>query len=234
MVELGHAFGFEVSAEQSDGDAGRLVQNALASFNGLLILDNAENTADTRLFLPPPGGPCRVIVTSRNLGLLRNIDQKDPVELGIFTPEQGRECFGARIGNERFSREADDIDELCGMLEGLPIAIDVAAGSINDRDEQVSAWVKAYPDERKLLDQLGEQPGGDESGLTPEQARRRRIVRAVLRLSLRDLPELSCQLLYCLSCFEPATGGPEPVIVLVAQIGESDQAAVGLELSRRR
>lgn len=95
----------------------------------------------------------------------------------------------------------------------------------------VSEWAGYYPDERAQLEALAQDPTG-EADVTPEEARRRKIVHAVLRLSLRGLPDQARRLLFALSCFDPATGGPESLAVAVAGIEAEHQIAAPRELNR--
>ena len=231
IVGLSLALGLSFSADHTDSQISRLLRDALARFDGLLILDNAEDATEVRMLLPSPPGKCKVVITARGQTLLRSVTGVDPVVLDLFSPEQTRECFVGRLREDRVAKEADDVAKLADMLGYLPVAVDVAAATIADERLPVSTWIEAYPDERKQLDALAQDPA-DGTQMSAEEVRRRKIVRAVLRLSLRGLTEQGRGLLHALSCFDPATGGPASLVLAVAQTGSEGEAGARLELNR--
>ena len=231
-VDLGLALGLAFVPEQSDIDVGRMLRDALSRFDGLLILDNADTEADVRALLPPAGSACKVVVTSRDRSLLRSVTGAEPVMLDVFDVGQARQCFAERVGAERLQQELDSVDSLCDLLGYLPLAVDVAAATIAaEADSEVSDWADAYSTESALLDQLPGRAGEDED-LGPDAVRERKIVRAVLRLSLRDLGDQARSLLSALSCFDAAAGGSEALIQAVAGVGPEGSAEVRVELNR--
>ena len=231
IVGLSLALGLSFSADHTDSQISRLLRDALARFDGLLILDNAEDATEVRMLLPSPPGKCKVVITARDQTLLRSVTGVDPVVLDLFSPEQTRECFVGRLREDRVAKEADDVAKLADMLGYLPVAVDVAAATIADERLPVSTWIEAYPDERKQLDALAQDPA-DDTQMSAEEVRRRKIVRAVLRLSLRGLTEQGRGLLHALSCFDSATGGPASLVLAVAQTGSEGEAGARFELNR--
>ena len=230
-VDLGLALGLTFAPEQSEGDIGRALRDALSRFDGLLILDNADTEADVRALLPPASSKCRVIVTSRDQSLLRSVTGADPVIVNLFSADQARECFEQRLGAERLHQELESVDSLCNLLGYLPLAVDVAAATIASENSRVSDWADAFSNESALLNQLPADAAGDES-LGPDAVRERKIVRAVLRLSLGNLDDRASALLYALSCFEVAAGGSEALIQAVAGADPESSAEVRVELNR--
>ena len=233
MTELGLALGLPFGTEQTDAQVSRVLREALSQWDGLLILDNADDPSEVRMLLPNPGGRCRTIVTSRDEALLREVTEADPVALGEFSPEQAQGCFQSHLGEVRARQETGEIDRLCEMLGYLPQAVDVAAATIAAEGLAVSSWLKMYPDESRQLDALAPETAPDFE-LSAEEVRSLRIVRAVLRLSLRGLSNAARRLLYAVACFDPSDGGPEKLIIPVAQLEAGDQPITGRELNRLR
>ena len=210
----------------------RLLREGLVRYQGLLIIDNAEDEGDVRLLLPPPTGQCRVIVTARDSALLHRLTNSDPIQVDLFSPGEAEACFAEWIGDERVKSELDDVHTLCGLLENLPLAVDAAARTIASEKLSVAAWLAAYPNERNLLEELSKTRVG-EADLPDEEARRRRIVGAVLRMSLKNLDPIAAGLLASVACFDSAGGGSEEMIIQVADAGV-EAATAGLELNRLR
>ena len=214
----------------------RDLRRALSQYDGRLILDNAENEADAKALIPPSGGPCKTIVTSRDRAMLRRVTSNEHViEVGLFTERQARDCFARRLSLGQYDREINQIDALCERLGYLPIAVDVAASTIaSNQKETVEEWLDAFPDQQAMLDQL---PAGDQiyEGMEDADVRASKIVRAVLRLSLKRMndPE-ERDLLYALSCFDLAAGGATELIRVVANVepDESASSRVTLKLNR--
>ena len=73
MTDLGVALGIQMDPDHTDSQVSRVLREALSHFDGLLILDNADDPADVRMLLPNPGGSCKTIVTSRDEALLRGV-----------------------------------------------------------------------------------------------------------------------------------------------------------------
>ncbi len=88
MFDLGRGVGIELDANRDTVTNSRVLGQALAAHDGLLVLDNAEDLNQTRMLLPDPGGACRTILTSRDQSLLRALTGSEPVMMEIFTPDQ--------------------------------------------------------------------------------------------------------------------------------------------------
>ena len=227
---IARSLGIEMSEGLSNRQASGQLRNALAQYHGLLLLDNAESAADTQMLLPIAGGVCKTIVTSRDQSLLRSLTDADPVLMEQFTPDQARECFFERLGQERYEKELDDIDSLCDLLGYLPLAVDVAVAIIHAENIPAADWLKSFPTERAQLDALNREEKEGED-LSADQARHYNVVWAVLRLGLRDLGDISRRILFPASCFDPASGAPASLIVPVTDLAETDRPAAVRELN---
>ncbi|MCH7713817.1 MAG: tetratricopeptide repeat protein [Chloroflexi bacterium] len=230
MVSAGNAINLQLDSELTDVQASRVLRDSLSRFEGLLILDNAEDPVVVQMLLPLPGGSCKTIITSRDEALLRSAAGSDPVMLDTFTRKQSRDCFGAHLGEGPARQQSGQIDQLCDLLGHLPLAVDVAAATISDEGLPVAEWLEIYPDERRQLQALG--PAEFSGNESPDEIRFSRVVRAVLRLSLRNLSASARRLLYAVACFDPASGGPQLLVVPVAQLEADDQAEAGRVLNR--
>ena len=230
MVELGKGLNIEFAPEHTDGDMSRMLKMALEDYEGLLIIDNAEDEDDIRLLLPSPSGRCIIIITARDQALLKRVTGTSSVEVDEFSPEEAEDCFRVRTGQDLTEHEKSAIHDLCRLLGYLPIAVDLSAATIASKGIPVADWLAAYPDERKLLEELS----GDwrpVDGIADEEARRRKMVGAVLRISLRDLSPLASRLLNSVACFDPATGGPESIVLTVAEVSSEEEALARVQLN---
>ena len=133
-----------------------LVTARLSDAPTLLVLDNCEHVLEdaarfvTRLLDDVPGA--RVLITSR-----------EPLHLegehvhrlgGLGVPEPAARLFLERAGAERLGDEdAAAVAELVGRLDGLPLAIELAAGRLNSLS--VRELARSLADRLSLL--------GDES-----------------------------------------------------------------------
>jgi hypothetical protein len=89
----------------------------------LLLLDNAAGADQVRPLRPPPG--CLLLVTSRQHFTLPGVVVRD---LDCLAPEKAAELL--RQLAPRVANHAAEAAQLCG---GLPLALEVFAGAINDQ-----------------------------------------------------------------------------------------------------
>ena len=94
----------------------------------LLVFDNAEDPAALRPNLPDRGGH-HVLITSRNPawgGIAR------PVATAVWTPEQGADFLAHRLPGHVSSQNPATLRELADALGGLPLALEQAAGFLDE------------------------------------------------------------------------------------------------------
>ena len=231
MNAIARGLGIGIAPEFSDDEASRHLRHFLAQHHGLLLLDNAESAADTRMMIPSVGGDCKTIITSRDQSLIKSLIDADPMVMEQFTEDQAKECFRRRLGRERCEEETDDVDKLCDLLGYLPLAVDVAAAIIHAEELPVTKWLELFPTEMAQLDALNPEDI-DVADLSASQARNYKVVWAVLRLGLRNLGEIPGRLIFATSCFDPGSGALGQLLIPVAGLSESHQPTALRELNR--
>jgi len=93
----------------------------------LVVLDNAQNSAQVRPLLPSASG-CMVVVTSRSwLSGLVTAEGAVPLRLSTFTDAEARDLLTWRLGAARLAAEPQATAEILGLCEGAPLALAVAA-----------------------------------------------------------------------------------------------------------
>jgi predicted ATPase len=147
------ATGREIRTAEGAESAGSRdrVLDALAGRDILLVLDNCEHVIDTAatvaqdLLTALPA--LRILATSREpLGIpgealvqLGSLAHPSDTEIGTLSPEQlaefaALELFGQRVASARGSAlEPDELDavaRICARLDGLPLAIELAAAKL--------------------------------------------------------------------------------------------------------
>lgn len=121
------------SAEHSPRSAATAAKSWFESNNSwLLILDNADDPATLRSFLPSlNGGHC--IISSRSntfdvIGVAR------PHVVGVLTPDESRDFLLLRTGRTELSNDERNAAHAIGAdLDGLPLALEQAGAYITSR-----------------------------------------------------------------------------------------------------
>ena len=167
-----------------------LDQMGAGSAPWLLVFDNAEDPLALRKNLPERGGH-HVLITSRNpawSGIAR------PVATAVWTPEQGAEFLARRLPAHVSSHNAAALRELADALGGLPLALEQAAGFLDETGMaavEYTAQVRGHDSAPLVLDE-GRAATGYE-----------RSVLATLSIAFPRLGEDAAQLLRLLAFCAP-------------------------------
>lgn len=153
----------------------------------LLIGDHAHETTDASYFLPPSNGST-LIVTTRNSRVLEN-EKACKLSVRSLDNDSGIDLFQANYGKRLTQKDKEPAEEIVSFLGGLPLAIKIVAGDLNNLGESVS--VKMYADvlknEAEQLKLLRSWSDSDQN------------VRATFELSYQHLDEATQQLFAFLS-----------------------------------
>ena len=155
-----------------DGDPRRDLATALAQPGTVLVLDNCEHLADEMADLVGPLlGACpdlRVLATSRRpLDLAaEHVHRLEPLDTASSTELFRARALAARPGQVI---DDDDLDELLARLEGIPLAIELAAA--RTRSLSVGQIAERLPGRPDLLTAARDAPA------------RQRTLRAVIEWS---------------------------------------------------
>jgi tetratricopeptide (TPR) repeat protein/tRNA A-37 threonylcarbamoyl transferase component Bud32/transcriptional regulator with XRE-family HTH domain len=124
------AYGRTLDDEYDLESRGRIVREVLANKKALVVLDNAQGTADVTPLLPPPTGGCAVLITTRNRKMLRS--QAKTFTLNPFTMRESLDLFRQIVGEERVAGEKAGSRRLIDLVGGLPLAVKVIASALAD------------------------------------------------------------------------------------------------------
>ncbi|MEO8665792.1 MAG: AAA family ATPase [Ignavibacteria bacterium] len=142
--EIAAVFGVKIS---KDGDQIKSISDFIASQKILLILDNFEHLANAALKISSLLGKCAnlvMIVTSRNPlnvsleneyslhGLAIPLDSDEPADM-MESPSVKLFQNRAHSADNKFVLNDDNIylvSDICRMLEGIPLAIELAAAKV--------------------------------------------------------------------------------------------------------
>ena len=223
VTDADAAFDAVARAVGASGTGGSidLLSNHFAARRVLLLLDNLEQVMDAasgiaELLRSSPG--LRVLVTSREALRIRgerlfavppltlpddaaSADAVGRSEAGGLFLERARE---AHPGFELTDDDAEDVAEICVRLDGLPLAIELAAARI------------ALFSPRELRDRLREH-AGDLGGGTRDLPERQQTLRSTIEWSERLLDDEERSTFRLLSVF--TTARIEAVEAVVARLG---------------
>ena len=156
----------------------------------LLVFDNAEDPAALRPYLPEGGGH-HVLITSRNPAWS---GVATPVATAVWTPEQGADFLARRLPGHVSHADPVALRELAEALGGLPLALEQAAGFLDETGmaaADYTAQVRDHDSAPLVLDE-GRAATGYE-----------RSVLATLSMAFPRLGEDAAQLLRLLSFCAP-------------------------------
>ncbi|MEV4755970.1 tetratricopeptide repeat protein [Micromonospora sp. NPDC049559] len=99
----------------------------------LVLLDNAASAEQVRPLLPGAAGSAVVVTSRERLVGLTVRDGAHGIELPELGPEQAVQLLARIMGDDRVGREGEAVDELIRMCGRLPLALRIAAATINQR-----------------------------------------------------------------------------------------------------
>ncbi len=155
------AYGKDVSQYRDVESRAAVVRNLLSGKRALVILDNAENSAQVRPMLPPSTGTCAVLITTRQD--LSVLDGWTRLTLGPFDPasEESLQLLQEYLGEAFVERHQATLREIATLLGHLPLALAIAAGrlayarpTLTEEVATLSALCSALHESRTRLDTL--------------------------------------------------------------------------------
>jgi tetratricopeptide (TPR) repeat protein len=178
-----------------------VVRSILAGKRALLVLDNTDSSQQLDLLLPGEG-PCVTIVTTRhrNLRVLRGVATRS---LDKMAPDEAWALFVNILGRPLSEDEAGQVIILHELLEGLPLALDLAASWLREWRRPWLDYVGAVSDTLRSLEMLRD-PEDEDS----------RSVRATLALSYDALDESQRVLFRALGVLHSPTFAPAAAAAL--------------------
>lgn len=125
------AFGSDYTGLTDLESRAAALRGLLADKAVLVILDDVVSVS--RILPLLPNGPGNaVLLTTRNQDLAYRLDA-EVFLLKELPPENGRSLLTAILGEKRVQAEAAAADEICSLLEYLPLAIEITGQRLNSR-----------------------------------------------------------------------------------------------------
>lgn len=131
LASFADAFGVDVSQFRDVESRAAAVRGILAGKRVLLILDNAETSAQIRPLLPPSHSGCAVLVTTRHD--LPALDGWTQLPLSAFADDSttALQLFEQYLGAQRVRDHANLLSEIATLLGQLPLALSIVAGLLS-------------------------------------------------------------------------------------------------------
>lgn len=120
------------------------LESMAAAFRGvvadkrvLVVLDDVRSVSRIRPLLPG-GDRCRVLLTTRDQDLARALDAH-VWPLRELAPVNGRLLLATILGQERVAAEPEAAAEIAGLLQNLPLALEITAQRLKSRPRRMLA-----------------------------------------------------------------------------------------------
>lgn len=130
LASFADAYGKDVSQYQDVESRATVVRHLLADKRVLLVLDNAQSSAEVRPLLPPTTGKPAVLLTSRHH--LAVSDGWARLDVEPFAAQSGETLalFARFLGARRADTEQESLLEIGQLLGHLPLALAITAGKL--------------------------------------------------------------------------------------------------------
>jgi len=149
----------------------------------LLVLDNADDPAMVRPFLPQQGKG-HILVTSR-AHQFQNIGIFSPREIDVLSRDEAREFLLLRTGKDQTAK-SPEADALAEELGYLPLALEQAAAYLMETGASFQNYLAAFKKQRlQLLEKQGPVMGND------EKEQQKRTVATTWALNFADIEKQS-------------------------------------------
>lgn len=207
------AYDHDVSGYTDVDSRSGAVRALLADKRVLIVLDNAQSSAQVRPLLPPTTGKPAVIITTRHD--LEVADHMDRLAVDPFTAESGEALllFTRFLGERRARQFRSELRQIAEVLGHLPLALALVAGRLS------------YLPDRSVGDFLDQLRRADQR--LNELAREDRSVRLTFDLSYEQLSPDQQKFFAALGAF----GGEDFSIEAAAYVADisADSAAGQLD-----
>ncbi|MEM7034011.1 MAG: protein kinase, partial [Chloroflexota bacterium] len=110
------------------------VRGMLTDKQTLLILDNVEAVSTVKPLIPS-GTECAVLITTRDMDVAYGLNAQ-AITLGELSPENSWQLLCQILGEARVQAEVEAAQEICTLLQHLPLAIEIVAQRLKSRPRQ--------------------------------------------------------------------------------------------------
>ncbi|MEU0688850.1 AfsR/SARP family transcriptional regulator [Streptomyces uncialis] len=149
LADLGVPRG-EIPTEESERES--LYRSLTSGRRLLVVLDNAQSTAQIRPLIPGSGGS-RLLVTSRRR--LADLEGAHTVSLGPLDEAGSLELLGSIVGPARVGAEPRAARTVLTVCAGLPLAIRISGTRLLERPHwSIGDFARRLTEAPRLLDEL--------------------------------------------------------------------------------
>ncbi|KAH0541379.1 hypothetical protein FGG08_004143 [Glutinoglossum americanum] len=122
------------------------------NMNWLILFDNAERLDTLNLFKYIPVSNGHIIITTLDHRVQDSDLVGNAIELGMLNLQESVDLLRRRAGRDALSEdELYAAKEIAGQVEGLPLALDSAAGFVHHRKKTFCEYLQQYGDRAQFL-----------------------------------------------------------------------------------
>ncbi len=134
-----NAYGFDFSRIPDLDERAAVLRDLLKEKQVLLIFDDVTGSAWVRSFIPDSHW-CAVLLTMRNANLARVL-KAEVIEVAGLSPEDGRSLLADILTEERVAAEEETAAAIYRLLQGLPLALSLAAQRLAALPRRKLSWL---------------------------------------------------------------------------------------------
>lgn len=109
-------------------------RDMMADRQALIVLDNVEGAQSVRPLLPGASG-CRVLLTTRSQDAAHALNAQI-VPVAALDRAESLALLGRILGADRVEDEAEAAEEICDLLEHLPLAVEIVGQRLRSRPQR--------------------------------------------------------------------------------------------------
>ncbi len=182
------AYGYDFSELTDLESKATAVRNMMVNKKALVIIDNVDQAEDIRSLLPGHGKSV-VIFTTRNKEVALALNA-NTIHLKEFTPGNSKSLLINILGSSRVNEhpsELESADQICRLLNHLPLAVELAAQKLKARPQMplASLAVRLQDAQKRLSLKVSDQ-----------------AIRSSIEVSWQDLADISKQYFIIIAIFQ--------------------------------
>ncbi len=125
LAAWGQAYGFDFDGLADLESRAAAVHSMLAERQVLIVLDDVAQISRIRPLLPNTNR-CAILLTTRDQDIAYGLDT-EPILLNELSPDDSLQLLKQILGEARVNAEPAAAQEICTLLQNLPLAVEIAA-----------------------------------------------------------------------------------------------------------
>ncbi|MEM7028054.1 MAG: BTAD domain-containing putative transcriptional regulator [Chloroflexota bacterium] len=130
----GRAYDYDFSNLPDLESRATAMRGVLAKKNALIVIDNLVQSSEARPLLPGSES-CAVLLTTRDLDLAHALNA-EAISLDELDTAEAHQMLTHILGEDRVTAEEEATAEICGLLQNLPLAVEIVAQRLKSRPRQ--------------------------------------------------------------------------------------------------